>query len=338
MSATTLGALLLAFFEDSLKAQKGVSSATIKSYRDSLRLFLLFVATDLKRRLTRVQVGDLTAERVRRFLSTLEKDRHNRISSRNQRLAALRTFFDYLGTQAPELLLEAERVMAIPVKRTPAPPTHFLERDEIQTLFAQLPSSASYALRDRALLLFLYNTGARVQEVADLCCRNLDLEHHRVRLHGKGDKWRACPLWQETVSLLRQLLDDPADEQSPDQPIFLSQRGQALTRFGIYKIVRRHTACLAKRGSDGELLSISPHIFRHTAAVHLLESGVEPNVIRAWLGHVSLETTNRYAEITTTMKEAALRACQAPTQAGPASHEKPIWRDDPSLLKWLQSL
>jgi len=337
MNSTTLGTLLLAFFEDHLKAQKGVSTATLKSYRDALRLFLLFVAADLGRRLTRVQVGDLTAERVRRFLTALEKERHNRVSSRNQRLAALRTFFEYLGTQAPELLLEAERVMAIPVKRTPPPPTHFLERDDIQTLFAQLTTSAPYALRDRTLLLFLYNTGARVQEVAELRYYNLDLKHHRVRLHGKGDKWRACPLWEETVSLLRQLLDDPI-ERSPEQPVFLSQRGQALTRFGIYKIVRRHTACLAKRGVDGKLLSISPHIFRHTAAVHLLESGVEPNVIRAWLGHVSLETTNRYAEITTAMKEAALRACQPPTQAGAASHEKPIWRDDPSLLKWLQSL
>jgi len=215
MSATTLGSLLLAFFEDHLKAQKGVSSATLKSYRDALRLFLLFVAADLGRRLTRVQVGDLTAERVRRFLSTLEKERHNRVSSRNQRLAALRTFFEYLAIQAPELLLEAERVMAIPVKRTSAPATHFLERDEIQTLFAQLSASTPYALRDRTLLLFLYNTGARVQEVAELCRRNLDLEHHRVRLHGKGDKWRACPLWKETVSLLRQLLGDPAAGPHP---------------------------------------------------------------------------------------------------------------------------
>ena len=337
MNATTLGSLLLAFFEDHLKVQKGVSSATIKSYRDAIRLFLLFVATDLDRRLTRLRIGDLTAERVRRFLSTLEKERHYRVCSRNQRLAALRTFFEYLGTQVPERLLEAERVMAIPVKRTPPPATYFLQWDEIQTLFAQLPSATPYALRDRTLLLFLYNTGARVQEVAELRYRNLDLEHHRVRLHGKSDKWRTCPLWEETVSLLGQLQGDPT-ERSPEQPVFLSQRGQALTRFGIYKIVRRHTACLAKRGNDGKLLSISPHLFRHTAAVHLLEAGVEPNVIRAWLGHVSLETTNRYAEITTATKEAALRVCQAPAQAGAVSPDKPIWRNDSSLLKWLQSL
>jgi site-specific recombinase XerD len=111
-----------------------------------------------------------------------------------------------------------------------------------------------------------------------------------------------------------------------------------LTRFGIYKIVRRHTAALGKRGSDGELKLISPHVWRHTAAVHLLEAGVEVNVIRAWLGHVSLETTNRYAEINLALKEAALQACAPPTESSAEPHGKPIWRDDPSLLKWLQSL
>jgi integrase/recombinase XerD len=263
MSATTLGALLLAFFEDHLKAQKGASPATIKSYRDAVRLFLLFVARDLDRRLTKLQLEDLTAERVRRFLSTLESERHNHVRSRNQRLAVLRTFFEYLATRVPEHLLEAERVMAMPVKRTPPPPTLYLERDEIRTVFAQLPASDLYTLRDRTLLLLLYNSGARVQEVAELRRHNLELDHHRVRLHGKGDKWRTCPLWDETVSLLRQLLGDGGP---PERPVFVSQRGQALTRFGIYKIVRRHTDCLAKRGSDGEPQSISPHVFRHYVA------------------------------------------------------------------------
>jgi site-specific recombinase XerD len=204
-------------------------------------------------------------------------------------------------------------------------------------LFAQLPVSGPYALRDRVLLLFLYNTGARVQEVAELRRRNLDSDHHRVHLHGKGNKWRMCPLWDETVSWLNQLLGERSGG-SPEQPVFVSQRGQALTRFGIYKIVRRYTEHLGKRGSDGELKSISPHVFRHTAAVHLLAAGVEINVIRAWLGHVSLETTNRYAEINTAMKEAALRACQPPTQASAGCPTRPIWRDEcvreDALLVW----
>lgn len=336
MSKTTLGALLYAFFEQHLKAQQGVSAATMRSYGDAIRLFLLFVARDLRSKITRVQVEDLTAQRVRQFLSTLETERHNHIRSRNQRLAALKTFFDYLATQLPDRLSEADQVIAIPVKRTPPPPTLFLDRDDIQRLFDNLPKSGAYALRDRALLLFLYNTGARVQEVADLRRANLDLDHHRVHLHGKGNKWRACPLWEETVSLLRELLVRGSNAD-PEQPVFISQRGEGLSRFGIYKIVRRHTQQWVKRGTDGQPKAISPHVFRHTAACHLLEAGVELNVIRAWLGHVSLETTNRYAEINLSMKEAALMAC-TPPQSSAGFPERPIWRDDPSLLKWLKSL
>lgn len=156
-------------------------------------------------------------------------------------------------------------------------------------------------------------------------------------MSAKGDKWRACPLWEESVLLLSQLLGE-ALAAAPERPVFISQRGQALTRFGIYKIVRRHSKTLVKRGSDGAPILIGPHVVRHTAAVHLLEAGVEVNVIRAWLGHVSLETTNRYAEINIAMKEAALKACAPPTQASAGFPAKPIWRDDTSLLKWLQSL
>ena len=151
--------------------------------------------------------------------------------------------------------------------------------------------------------------------------------------HGKGDKWRVCPLWTQTASLLDEMLvRGPAD---PDAPVFVSRTGQALTRFGIYKIVRRHTAGddAVNRGS-----AVSPHCFRHTTAVHLLEAGVEVNVIRAWLGHVSLETTNRYAEINIRMKAQALEVCEPPVNASAGFPRRPIWRDDRSLLEWLQSL
>jgi site-specific recombinase XerD len=337
MTTPSLGSLLYTFFEDHLKAQKGLRPASVKSYRDALRLFLLFVAKELHCKMTRVATSDLTDTRVLRFLSALEIERHNHIRSRNQRLTALKAFFNYLASQAPELLAQAERVCAIPMKRVPPPQTFFLERDEVEALFAKLPMNGVFALRDRALLLFLYNTGARVQEVADLCVRNLELDRRRVHLHGKGDKWRTCPLWDETVSLLIQLVHKESDA-SVDRPVFTSQRRQALTRFGIYKIVRHHTRHLTKRSAGLKSKSISPHVFRHSAAVGLLESGVEANVIRAWLGHVSLETTHRYAEITTGMKAAALQACEAPPQIGVASPRTPMWRDDPSLLKWLESL
>lgn len=339
MSTTTLGALLYAFFEHFLKAQKGVSTATIKSYRDAVRLFLLFVAEERQVKFSTLCLQDLSAARVRRFLSFLEQERHNQVHSRNQRLAALKTFFDFLATQAPEHFAESEAVMAIPVKRSPPPPTVFLERDEIQALFAGLPTMGSQALRDHALLLFLYNTGARAQEAADLRQGNLELAQRRVRLHGKGDKWRACPLWEETARILERLLPQQPDTE-PERAVFRSQRGQALTRFGIYKIVRHHTRQLDKRGHDGQPVRISPHVLRHTAAVHLLEAGAEVNVIRAWLGHVSLDTTNRYAEINIAMKAAAMQACEPPPAASaePSFPSKRRWHDDPALLDWLQSL
>jgi len=337
MKKPTLGAMLYGFFEHHLKAQKGLRPATIRSYRDAVRLFLTFVAKDRRRKLTRLVLGDLTAERVTRFLNALETDRGNHIRSRNQRLAALKGFFDYLAAQVPEAWEEAERVMAIPTKRVAPPRTFFLERDELEALFAQIPTTGTLALRDRTLLLFLYNTGARVQEVADLRVSNLELDRGRVHLHGKGDKWRTCPLWEQTVTLLRELLDTPCHLEQ-DRPVFVSQRGQALTRFGIYKLVRRHTRELTLGEGVSRRPAISPHLFRHTTATHLLEAGVEPNVIRDWLGHVSLETTNRYAEINMAMKEKALEACAPPTHTAGGSPKRAMWRDDPSLLKWLQSL
>jgi len=338
MSGLTLGSAVRGFFEDYLQCQRGLRISTVRSYRDSLRLFLLFVARDISRPVTRLTLGDLTAKRVRRFLNSLEEERGNHIRSRNQRLSALRVFFEYVARQSPELLYEAERVTTIPTKRVSPPETFYLERDEIQALFDDLPRTGRFALRDRCLLLFLYNTGARVQEVAELQTSNLELEPPaRVHLHGKGDKWRVCPLWEETTSLLKQLLAQRKRGVAPDHPVFVSHRGQALTRFGIYKIVRRHVQRLEPEGLTNRR-QISPHTFRHTAACHLLESGVDVNVIRAWLGHVSLETTNRYAEINIRTKEAALRCCEPLLGSDEKYRGELVWRVDASLLEWLDSL
>lgn len=328
-----LGRLLHSFFEDYLPCQKGLQPTTIRSYRDALILYLRFAAEDKRCKLTRLQPADLTCDRVLRFLHHLEQQRGNGVATRNQRLAALRSLFEYAAGRIPELLADAQRVAAVPSKRTPPPRTRFLQRDEVEALFEALPSSGPRALRDRTLLLILYNTGARVQEVAQLQVRHLELgPKPRVRLHGKGDKWRVCPLWVQTADLLIELLANRVT--NADAPVFVSATGRALTRFGIYKIVRRHTT--GRDGVSGE--PMSPHHFRHTAAVHLLEAGVEVNVIRAWLGHVSLETTNRYAEITLQMKARALEACAPPVGASAGFPRKPEWRDDESLLKWLRSL
>lgn len=339
MNTPTLGKLLHGFFENHLKCQKGLRLTSVRSYRDGMSLFMQSVSKQSGRKLSALTVTDLTCERVIVFLNALEAERHNHIRTRNQRLAALRTFFEYVVQRMPEGLKEAERIAAIPMKRVPPPETRFLERDEVQTLFASLPSSGWAVLRDRTLLLFLYNTGARVQEVAELCVKNLELESApRVHLHGKGDKWRTCPLWKETAEAITKLLAT-RKSYTPENAVFTSRSGLPLTRFGIYKLVRRHTGQLCRAQSGQTQRAISPHVFRHTAAVHLLEAGVELNVIRGWLGHVGLETTNRYAEINFRTKQKALEACQPPVvDASATCPRRSVWRDDVDLLKWLKAL
>jgi len=334
MKAQPLGPVLHSYFADHLIAVKGLRPASVRSYRDTIRLLLAFTAAAKRRKITRLTLEDLTFEQVLAFLRHLEESRGNHIRTRNQRLAALHSFFEYIATRAPEMLAVCQQVAAIPAKRVPPPETFFLEREEVQALLARMPSKGRLALRDRALLLFLYNTGARVQEAAGLRAGHLDLgEHPLARLHGKGGKWRTCPLWQQTARTLTELLASHDPPPGPQSAVFTAN-GQPLTRSGIYKIVRRQ-ACGFDDPRTGR--KITPHTFRHTAAVHLLEAGVEVNVIRGWLGHVDLSTTNRYAEINTRTKLAAVRACEPPSTGG-APRATPIWQSDETLLNWLNSL
>lgn len=333
MDTPRLGPLLHSFFVDHLVALKGLRPASVRSYRDAIRLFLVFAATDKGCKITRLVLEDLSFDRVLQFLCHLEEVRGNHIRTRNQRLAVVHTFFEYVASRAPEMLHVCQRVAAIPIKRTPPAETHYLEPDEVETLMKALPRHGRLALRDRTLLLFLYNTGARVQEVADIRVEHLKFHPQpQVRLHGKGDKWRTCPLWEETARLLRALLESRGKSATPHDPVFTSVRGSPLTRFGIYKIVRRHASLLVDTK-----WRLSPHVFRHTAAMHLLEAGVEVNVIRGWLGHADLSTTNRYAQINTRAKEQALRVCE-PSRASGGSPDPPVWRSDDALLRWLDSL
>ncbi len=331
----SLGQLVHSFFVDHLPVQKGLRLGSIHSYRDTIRLFLRFVSEQKRRPIAKLSADDLTFDCVLGFLKHLEQARGNSVRTRNQRRAALNTFFSYLALRAPEMLATCQQIAAIPVKRTSLPDTHYLEREEMTALFRSLPRKGHFALRDRTLLLFLYNTGARVQEAADLRIEHLDLKAPaKVHLHGKGDKWRVCPLWEETVKHLERVLAER--RTAPNDPVFCARRNRPLTRFGIYKIVRRHAASLDTDGPQPR--RISPHLFRHTAAVHLLESGVEVNVIRGWLGHVSLDTTNRYAELTLRAKTEALRACEVGCATSSALRTRAAWKDDKTLLDWLNSL
>jgi integrase/recombinase XerD len=337
MTSPTLGQLVQSFFADHLVVQKGLRVGSVRSYRDTMRLFLQFVAKQTKQPIVRLSVEDLNFEQVQAFLKHLEQERGNHARTRNQRRAALNAFFAYLALRMPEMLSTCQQIAAIPVKRTSVPATHYLEDVEMSALFHRLPRRGRHALRDRTLLLFLYNTGARVQETVDLRIEHLDFRAPaKVHLHGKGDKWRVCPLWDETVKHLVQLLAERAQQSTPSEPVFCARRNVALTRFGVYKIVRRHGAPWDTRGAQPR--RVTPHLFRHTAAVHLLESGVEVNVIRGWLGHVSLDTTNRYAELTLRAKAEALRACEPTCITWAAVPPRAIWKDDKTLLDWLNAL
>lgn len=338
-SPPLLGAVLVSFFNDYLKLQRGLRPNSITSYADALRLLLEFAARVGRKKITQLALDDLDSELVSQFLNFIEERRNNSAQSRNQRLAALCTFFEYVGRRFPERLGQAQKVVAIPRKRAQLPETIFLERDEIESTLAAVPGDRRYALRDRTLLIFLYNTGARVQETADLRVRDIHYDPNpSVHLHGKGDKWRVCPLWEETAKLLNKLLSEHDCASSPDQPVFTGATDAALTRFGIYKIIRRYTTHIVKKRADERVRLVSPHVWRHSTAVHLLEAGVEVNVIRAWLGHATLETTNRYAEITLRTKQAALEKCVVPAITDERIPRKPLWQTDATLLNWLQSL
>ena len=253
----TLGPVIHSFFADHLITVKGLRPASVRSYRDTVRLLLIFTAADKSCKITRLTLGDLTYDRVVKFLRHLEHDRGNHVRTRNQRLAVLHTLFEYIAVRSPEMLAACQQVTAIPMKRSAPAETRFLERDEIEDLLKKMPRAGRHALRDRALILFLYNTGCRAQEAADLRAGNLELaEQPLSRLHGKGDKWRTCPLWRQTADLLTALTGPDAD---PSDAVFAS-RGRPLTRHGIYKIVRRHTARFDDPRTGRQ---VSPHTFRH---------------------------------------------------------------------------
>lgn len=324
------------YFLEYLPSHKGLQSSTIRSYRDSLRLFLIFVAEANRIGVSSLGFEHLDYSAVQAFLKNMEVERGNSISTRNQRLAALHVFFEYLGRTAPEMLPVCAKVAAIPMKRHQRPEMKFLARDEIEALFACIPPQNRLSLRDRALLMLLYNTGARVSEVAQLKVGQLDLASPaRVRLLGKGSKWRTCPLWSQTAKALQAMLDERAVALSPEASVFVGTTQDRMTRFGIYKRIRHYAKLWGSTDVKASHTHVTPHVLRHTTAVHLLESGVEVNVIRGWLGHVNLETTNRYAEITVRMKAEALKLLDPIADTGA---RKSAWRNDAAMLAWLSSL
>lgn len=336
MRTKTLAALVQAFFTIALP-ERGLSPLTILSYRDSLKLLLRFASERRRRPVVRLDVTDVSVEVVREFLKHLEERRGNEIATRNNRLAAIRSFFSFVAAEEPAFAHQCQRICTVPIKRAPIRAVLYLEQDEMTALMKAPSHSTAAGRRDHALLLFLYNTGARVQELTRV--RAVDLQMARppqVLLHGKGKKDRICPLWADTVRALRAVLDETNPRHDGDHSPFLNAQGKPLTRFGVDYILKKYAAVAAKRVPALRRKRISPHVIRHTTAVHLLNSGVDVNVVRSWLGHVDLRTTNIYAEINLATKRKAIESC---TPDGlKRRYRSPAWKRNPDLVAWLEAL
>ena len=325
--------LLHGFFHDWLVQQRNTSHHTVLSYRDSWRLFLRFVAARKTKSVARLDLADLSANEILAFLQYTEQERQVSIGTRNCRLAALRSFFSFVADREPLASAQCSEVLCIPTKRAPQPALCYLDEDEVTAILAQPDRSKRDGQRDHVLWSVLYNTGARIQEALNITPRDLRMESpFHVRLFGKGRKERICPLWPETVALLRALLK--RQPRQVDEPIFVNRYGQPLGAAGVRFKLKHYVAAAAKKVPTLASKRVSPHTFRHSTAVSLVAQGVDVTVIRSWLGHASLDTTNHYARANIETKRKALEKVAPSSKLG----KPPRWRRDPDVLVWLDSL
>jgi integrase/recombinase XerD len=329
---SALGPWVKRFLLEYLPGERNFTRNTQQSYRDALRLLIVFTAGSLRKKPDQLLVEDIRADLLRKFMRHIEEVRECSVSTRNQRLAAIHALATFIGERSPEHLPWCATIRTIVFKRGVRVPVGYLEKNEIDALLDAPDNATWIGTRDHALLLFMYNSGARASEAAQLTVGDLrlystEITQSFVELHGKGNKTRFCPLWASTTRELKQLTRG----QVNDQRVFLSRYGKPLTRFGIHDIVTRHVRKLIAERPELRKKRVGPHTIRHTTATHLLRAGVDINTIRAWLGHVSIETTNVYAEIDLEMKAKALKMCEA-------KRKQKRWRDKPDLLAFLAQL
>ena len=326
----TLGPWLRRFFSEHIVTERNLARNTQQSYRDTFSLLLPFVGTKIRKPVDRLAVRDLTSSRVLQFLAHIENDRGCSVQTRNQRLAAIRAFARFVGSRDPAHVEWCGHLRAVPAKKAAPQPVTWLTNAEMDAVLDVPDRKSPRGRIEYALLLFLYNSGARVSEathltVGDLQVGDRDGRHAVATLHGKGRKTRQCPLWPRTESALTELVAGRASSDA----VFLSRHRKPFTRFGVYRLVERCAARVPTLAGR----KITPHVVRHTTACHLLRAGVDINTVRAWLGHASIDTTNIYAEIDLEMKAKAIALCDAaePGQSRP-------WKESRGLIAFLKSL
>lgn len=327
--------LVESFFHTYLQRLRGASPHTVAAYGDTLRLFFVFVADACGRSVADLRVEDLTMERVVEFLDHLESSRRNTVSTRNVRLTALRSLFRHMVREDPQHAGQYQRVLSLPSKKTRAPTISYLEPEEVRVLLKQPDLRKLRGVRDHALLLFLYNTGARIAEALGVRWSDLHLVRPRqVHLHGKGKKDRSLPLWPETGRALQRLLTLAGS--AVEAPVFSNARGQPLGRDGAAYILGKHLRQAAKHLPVLTRKHVTPHVLRHSCAVALLQAGVDLSAIRDYLGHESIVTTGRYTKSNLQMKRRVLDAFWR--HAGLTQSRDPKWRPTPDVIVFLSSL
>jgi site-specific recombinase XerD len=330
-----LGQWIKRFLLEYLISVKNLSSNTQHSYRDTLCLLIPFLSHQVRKPVDQLEVEDVSAERIKLFLLDIEQTRHCSITTRNQRLAAIHSLAQFIGLHSPEHIQWYGQIKAIPSKKAIRTCITYLEKTEMDALLFAAEGNLPQQHRDHALLLFLYNTGARADEAAHVTIADLTIatvpkrDYSSVMIRGKGRKIRRCPLWAQTVGEIIPLIK----ERSSTEHVFINRCGQPITRFGIHTLVERYANIASLKTPSLKGKRTSPHTIRHTTATHLLRAGVDINTIRAWLGHASINTTNIYAEIDLEMKAKALALCEV-RRAHKAIHPK----KDPNLMSFLKAL
>jgi integrase/recombinase XerD len=326
----TLGSWLRRFLSEYIVTERALARNTQKSYRDTFNLLLPFVSRKLRKPVDRLAVCDLTSHHVLQFLAHLESERRCCAQTRNQRLAAVRSFARFVASRDPTYVEWCGHIRAIVSKKAAQQPIGWLSKAEMDDMLKASNRQTRRGASEYALLLFLYNTGASVSEatqmkVGDLQIGRRNSGHGLATLHGKGGKTRQCPLWPETERELVKLVEGRA----VNDPVFLSRLQEPFTRFGVYWLVER---CAARVPAlDGR--KITPHVIRHTTACHLVLAGVDINTVRAWLGLVSINTTNIYAEIDLKLKAKAVALCDVAE-----SRSIRPWKNNRNLMAFLKSL
>jgi site-specific recombinase XerD len=334
--ADPLLALVESYINEHLRRVRGASSHTVRAYGHALRLFFLFLARRARRSIADLRLDDITVESVLAFLDDLESTRGNGAGTRNCRLAAVRGLVEHLLRHDLSRAKQYQRILSVRAKKARGRTVAYLEPEQVRAILAQPERRTPAGLRDYALLVFLYNTGARVSEALALTAADVHrgaLRPRHVRVHGKGNKERICPLWPETSSALAHLV---ADDVTSPGPVFRNARGNPLTRDGVAYLLAKYVRLAAKEMPNLLHQRVTPHVLRHSCAVALLQAGVDVTVIRDYLGHASIATTSRYLSTNVKMKRDVLNAFWR--RAGLARKTKGQWRPTPSLLTFLSSL